>query len=73
MESWNENLKVIYFKKELKMPGNTVGYGMYQMIINLRKRADTQSSDDVEQSCEAKLRIPWLARKMISNNVSVGK
>lgn len=55
------------------MPGNTVGYGMYQMIINLRKRADTQSSDDVEQSCEAKLRIPWLTRKMISNNVSVGK
>lgn len=73
MESCNENLKIIYFKKELKMPGKTVGYSMYQMIINLRKRADTQSSDDGEQSCEAKVRIPCLTRKIISNNVSVGE
>lgn len=53
-----KNFKVIYFKKELKMPGKTVGYNMCQMLTNLRKRADTQSSDDVDQSCEAKVRIP---------------
>lgn len=53
------------------MLGKAVEYSIYQVTINLR-RAGNENSNDVEQSFEAKARISCLARKMISNNVSVG-